>query len=82
MDKYILGVGCFVADTPFQVERGTFGDVCGMILKYNAENGKIVALEPEFFTAEQLGGLKIKDFWLFLRQPKNLYNKHVISICM
>ena len=28
----------------------------------NTENGKIVALEPEFFTAEQLGGLKIKDF--------------------
>lgn len=62
MDKYILGVGCFVADTPFQVNRGTFGDVCGLILKYNTENDKVVALEPEFFTAEQLGGLKIKDF--------------------
>lgn len=62
MNNYILGVGCFVADTPFQVNRGTFGDVCGLIIKYNTENGKVVALEPEFFTAEQLGGLKIKDF--------------------
>ena len=84
MNNYILGVGCFVADTPFQVNRGTFGDVCGLIIKYNTENGKIVALEPEFFTAEQLGGLKIKDFWrfFFCVIKRLIYHEYVLNVYM
>lgn len=62
MNAYAIGLGCFCADTPFQVNRGTFGDVCGLIVKYVAEKGKIVCLEPEFFSADQLGGIKKRDF--------------------
>ena len=62
MNVYSIGVGTFCADTPFQVQRGTFGDVCGLIIKYVAEKGKVLCLEPEFFTAEMLGGIKKRDF--------------------
>ena len=62
MNTYILGAGCFVADTQYQIDRGTFGDVCGLIIKYVAEKGRVVCLETEFFSADQLGGIKKRDF--------------------
>jgi predicted phosphodiesterase len=62
MDKYILGVGCFMADTPYQISRGSFGDMCGLILKYNSNKGCVMSMETEFFTEKELGKMKGRDF--------------------
>lgn len=62
MNTFVLGLGCFIDNTPFQVQRGTFGDVGGVILKYITEKGKITCLEPEIFKCKQLGDLKKRDF--------------------
>lgn len=62
MNTYILGVGCFVSDTQYQINRGTFGDICGLILRYCIEKNNIICLEPEFISYEQLGGIKKNDF--------------------
>jgi predicted phosphodiesterase len=62
MEKYILGVGCFIADTPYQVDRGTHGDICGLILKYASNKGEVTAMEAEYITLESLGGIRRRDF--------------------
>jgi len=55
-------VGCFVADSPYQVERGTLGDISGMIMRYCVEDGRIAALEADFVRADELGGVRRRDF--------------------
>ncbi len=62
MDKYIIGVGCFIADTPYNIERGSNGDVGGLIVRYSGSKGKIDGLETEFIDADKLGGIRRRDF--------------------
>jgi predicted phosphodiesterase len=62
MNKYVIGIGCFISDTPYNIKRGSMGDVGGLILKYVAEKGEIRGLETEFIGENDLGGIKKRDF--------------------
>lgn len=61
MGKYIIGLGCFVADSPYQIERGAYGDVSGLLLRYSMAGDGVGGLEAEFVGADKLGGIRRRD---------------------